>query len=116
MSSTNSDSCPLPPAAAMARGTPSAQMALFPAAMVPKKKMRAKTRKVGMGRASKKEGRASMTPVTESTSLKIMMSQVLSISFHSKAVVRNRVSSLGVKRSTKIFTAMAASTPSSTGR
>ena len=115
MSRTNRDRAAPLFTVAMAIGIHSTIIAWLPATIVPKKKISAKTKKVGIGRAEKNSGSSSMTPVAARTSLKIITSQVLTRSLASKAVLKNGTSSLGLKRFTKTLMIIHISTASSTG-
>ena len=91
---------------AMAMGMHSTMMAWEPLTMLPKKKMRANTRKVGIGREEKKPGRAAMTPVAASTSLKTMMRRVETISLASKAEAKKGFSSAHLNFPTRALRTM----------
>ena len=84
----------------MAMGIQRGIMAFAPLIMDPKKKIRAKTRGMGIGRLPKKAGSSWITPVEVMISLNIMIKMVLKIIMDSKAERNMGLISSIPKRST----------------
>ena len=95
---------PAPETAANAIGRHKVMIAVEPATMVPTKKIKPKTKKLGMGSASNNPGKAVITLVCVKRSLKIITTKVLMTIRASNADRKNSLISCQVNRLVKKYT------------